>query len=937
MFKKYAKAFGPGTLLFLGAGAAFSQPTWEVCIDPMNTQPYSNDFGSYQMPVDPNADPIVGFTFGTSGTITYGGSMGPCFNPGNTANVAGSLGFKVGPLGSVQDSFDDNMVLTFGMPVSPARPWSHTEIVVDGTHTIFGQSGLAIRFVKNTARGIVIQTNITNVQAHLEVDVVGDATRVQWNLTNTDTAAAHALGLWFGQWCAMQSALPSATTGTPTSGFGGGKDLYIVLPGQRPLTTDRRFIRSQNPATFPQTASIYFGQSDPYGLKLENGPTDATGDVNGQNSDATQVDEIAFGSSGLPYGGYGPGLLAGESGDPFFSDDVQPQRLGIPDAYLQKYYPTPVSVGGSRQIVSYYRSTWGRSNYALPYAAVVDAPQLVATDPNDSNTLVNNPFTIRVWVDDFIGYAANDNTQIDLNNVRITLNLPQGLTLVSGSNVKTINFVPSRQMRFVDFQVQADGVEFGELPYEVLVNATPGGSKQITGIINVAATPRYRLQPQANLITAPWIFADSSWDVVLGLTSPNDFQAFDWDPVQLGYVISSSAARGKGTWIILNSGSTVENQYNGNPQQAPDTTTGAPLIQLKQGWNLIGNPYNYSFPLGQISGVSGGNQSNSFTWAELVQQGAVSGSLSYWDTNTQSYKFIDGLDDLIVPNRGYWIYSFDAAEVTLSVPPIFAPGLPGSFRSTQHKWTDTDKQWKLNLTARSPKSIDDQNYVGLVPNAKLANSLRHMEPPMGPTQDVGVSFEGTINGKTMPLAQSLSDKPGKQEWKMTVRNLQAGPVTVNWPNLNALPKNVRFTLVDLTTNTRRELRKASGYTYQAKDNEVRNFKVQIQPGTTARAMIGNVVVNPIAGRANGKSRPVVINYTLTAAGTTSIRILSGSGKVIYNVARGRADSSGENSATWMLQDNANRAVPPGTYRAEITVEDADGNRSQRTVPINVIR
>ena len=201
---------------------------------------------------------------------------------------------------------------------------------------------------------------------------------------------------------------------------------------------------------------------------------------------------------------------------------------------------------------------------------------------------------------------------------------------------------------------------------------------------------------------------------------------------------------------------------------------------------------------------------------------------------------------------------------------------------------------------------------------------------------ISLSLEQSLNGQPTRLAQALSETTGAQEFSMKVESRDAGPVTVTWPNLSTIPKNVRVRLVDVATGDTRDLRKNSGYTFQADSRSIREFKLQLEPGVTNRAVIGNVVVTR-DGRATGRSAPVVVNYTLAADASTSVRILASNGREVYSVTRGRADKAGQNSVTWNLRDNANRAVAPGAYKVEIVAEGDGGDRVRKFVPITVIR
>ena len=940
--RKVVGSFVFGAVSVAGAHAQI----WSSCIDPQNNTPYSNDF-------------LVGTVFsdlmvasmGFSGTVTYGGANGPCFAPNAiTANVRGRIGFSVGPTGSVQTDFDDNMALTFGMPFEPGGSWSYAcSTIFDPatqtrTKTLFGASALNLAFVGASHRYIYGETVNDTVRIRCRVDVIGDAARLQWTMTNEGDT--RQIGLWFGQWIAMFAGTPDpATGGIISSGPGADKVPYVFVPGQKPPLTDRRWIRSQDSSNYPAYVNFNFGQTTAYGLRVENGPSASTTNPQTGQSDATQSAEFVVGKANFL-------LNAPDGGDNDFPDFIIPDTFYGQTAYIQKFGEQTVVGGGTRVITHYFRSTWGQANYVLPYTAVVDAPKLLATDDDGSgstetNGLFKNPFPLRVYIDNVGGYSDID-TGFILNDVKVKVTLPTGLNFVgfpttTRTRQLVIPQVQARQIQFVDFGVEADGIEFGDLQYQVDISSTPGGTKQIKGVVQVAATPRYRLYelggPTANAITTPFVFLDSSWDVVLGLSTPTDYQAFEWDPQLKGYVLSTSAKRGIGAFIVNNTGGEVLNSLGGTPTTPPDTVpfpddnSGRYPLQLKSGWNLIGNPYNYPITLGQITGVSASNPQVSRTWAQLVTQGIVNGSLASWNASTQTYKFTTSQADRLLPNTAYWIYVNTTADLTISFPPVFAEFLPLSSRAAD-SWTQTEKQWRLNITARNDKSIDDQNFIGVAQSTENANSLRIMEPPMAPTQEIGVSVEGTVNGQITRMAQSLSEKQGKQEFKVMVKAEKEGEVNLTWPNMGTVPKNVHFRLVDVATNTTRDMRSSSGYTFNATAGSTREFKVQIESGAISKPTIGNVVVTR-SGR--GPGSPFNINYTLSASAQTTIRILGSSGKEVFTVTRGRADNAGENTATWNLKDNANRSVAPGSYKVEIIATNNEGENVRRVVPVNVIR
>lgn len=971
-----------GALIAIGGAASAFGQAWDFeCIDPGTATPYSTDFAVTTTRVQST---LINVFMGVSGTVTYGDAGTPnppgddnipCFAETHNIAVAGRFGYAFGSDGSIQDQhpsdpnalsfIDDFMPVTPGAPISPGGSGNYVNTIEDTTSTRFGSNGIGLLFSGLSNRYIRCQSQNGNIRIDLTISVVGDAIQFHWVMTNTD-AASHNIGLWVGNSFAMITAgadrngasISGFPYSAPTNSFAGIKDGYVVLStGGRPPVTEHRYRRAINPNGFPQYADFLFGQTSGFGIRLENGPTEATKDQNG-NSDAEIADEFVLGQQFF--------LLGRIYDDSNFPDVIFPPidpndpDLGSDVGYLdepaciQKFTPRPVAAGSTRTLNYYVRSSWGVSNYSAPYAAVVDAPKLLAEDSSGDveaqNGLRPNPMTIRVYLDNVGGYATI-NQEIDLSSVRVTLGhidpttnnfvntLSDGFALAPGETIsKTIPSVPARAVRFVDFQVAADGVAFGDIPYSVKIEPVPGPTKILSGSIRVASTPRLVLHQDANLVTTPWIFGDTSWESILSpLTTPTDFQAFAWDTQQQGYVISTSAERGKAVWIISSSdqGSIP---LGGNPQSPPDTAAGGKVIQLHGGWNLIGNPYNYAIQVGELVGVSAAAPSQSYPWAQLVNQGLVSGALVYYDTDLQDYVFTGGNDAPIMPNRGYWCYVATQQDLTLSFPAVFQPFLPGSTRAnkTPSRWVQSDKQWRLKLAARTNKSLDAENYVGKAKDLKTAKELRYVEPPLSPVQKVELAISETVDGAPTRLAQSLSEKTGRKEWKVVVTATEAGTVSLTWPNMTTTPKNMKFRLTDTSTGTTRDMRKVSGYSFEAAANSTREFKVEATPGGVTGVVIGSVVVNK-AGRANDPTSPFAINYTLSNDATTSIRILSGSGKEVYTISRGRADKAGENSATWALRDNANRSVAPGTYRVEILAETSTGERVRRVVPINVIR
>jgi hypothetical protein len=296
------------------------------------------------------------------------------------------------------------------------------------------------------------------------------------------------------------------------------------------------------------------------------------------------------------------------------------------------------------------------------------------------------------------------------------------------------------------------------------------------------------------------------------------------------------------------------------------------------------------------------------------------------------------------PTKGYWVFVSDPSEITLNYPPLFDGWVPNQSRTASRPgttsvktWSQSANHWRLKLAARNESNLDAENYIGVAPGNKESAALRVYEPPMAPLSEVGLSISETVNGKETRLAQSLQPKGGKKTFNVNVNVRKPGQVTITWPNLSTVPSNMRFHITDLATGTTRDLRRSSGYTFTVDKAGTRQFQVTAEEGAASRAVIGNVIVTQSGRAAGDRNAPVTISYTLSTDAATSVRILANNGREVYVASRGRADRAGENTITWTLRDKANRAVAPGTYRAEIVAETTGGERVRKVIPVNVIR
>lgn len=923
-----------GRLLTLGLVAASSaaMAQWAgECIDPANTAPFSTDWNITGVGTE-----LMGVAIGATGTVSHGSATNfPC-RPSATLDASGRFAFGVPGAGSAQSTFDDGMAFTMGWSggqSEPAGDYNYALITGPGgdvaTGELFGGGGVGV-FGGASDRYVLITSAVAAGQVQLEARSIADAIRLRWRLIDTTGAGGFGLVWVMNPWMRIQgfdyqgynqsnSAFIRSLSGNAR--FEDRYSGYISFEDGRPLRTEKK--REITDPTFPRYLRAMFGQTDAYGIRLDNGSNSST-------PDASSVDLVKVGN--WVFTSIDNAVTIPLTGDPTGQVDDNDSLL-TNASIVQRFTPVP-STGGTAEIVHYIRSVWSVGSYFDPYSVILDAPRAVHYNGVGGGQSPD-PMIFRIWIDN--QYATIDQ-EVDLVNVSAAITLPAGLSLAPGEpQTRNIARIASNDIQSLEWRVISDGETFGDLPVSVSISTVPGPTKTLSRTVRIAANPVLSLNQGPNMVALPYSFGDSSFDGILGLTTGVDYVAYQWDPSLRAYVPTTSAQRGIGYWVVPNSAQ-ASLPLN-NAQLPTDQGSGGLLVNLQPGWNLVGNPYNYAVQIKQLLGVPEDSNTEALTWDELVTQQFVSSTLTFFQPNAA----LPGGGEYVLqpdtgqmePHRAYWIFVNASLPVRLVWPPLFQEGLPNSGRSLDDRFEQSDREWRLQLSARSTFGVDTNNFVGVVADRKAAQRAQVRKAPEAPGVKLEMAIIDTIDGQPTRMAQAIADRAGRQEYTVVVNAKEAGDVTVTWPNLPSIPRNMRVKIEDPATGSKRDLRASSGYTFRMDQPGTRELKLTVEKSGSSRPVIGNVVVGA-AGR-DAANSPITINYSLSADALVTVRILSATGKEVFTVTRSRSDSAGENTATWTLRDNANRAVAPGTYSVEILAETPNGERVRKIVPVNVIR
>ncbi|MCC6442465.1 MAG: hypothetical protein IT210_03295, partial [Armatimonadetes bacterium] len=339
-------------------------------------------------------------------------------------------------------------------------------------------------------------------------------------------------------------------------------------------------------------------------------------------------------------------------------------------------------------------------------------------------------------------------------------------------------------------------------------------------------------------------------------------------------------------------------------QGTPADTTKPYLLEIRTGWNMIGDPFTFAV---NWTGVRVRDETGEYSLQEAAAKNIVSNIL---------WRFIAGQYEMaftMQPWQGYWVRAFKNA--TLVIPNTTTSAAPAA---AQSRSANTSGNWKVKIVASSGEAVDGSNYIGVSPGAADGFDAAHdaEKPPVLPEMNaLNLSFPHTdwqaAPGGYAGDVRSAGSKT--QVWEFTVENASAGqPVTISWPDMQRVPKNVRLTLIDVDANRQQTMRTTSGYTFRmAQGAASRRFRIESSDARSGTLMITGVAATPL--RAGTGS---TISFSLSQEASVEVSVYTLTGKKLRSVARpsGRA---GGNQVVWDGKDQQGRAVPAGSYLFEV--------------------
>lgn len=752
--------------------------------------------------------------------------------------------------------------------------------------------------------------------------VIGDTVQLEWIVYNTSTAQ-HTVGL---RVCVDAQ-------------FGGGSQQDgqpIYLPDGRTIDAETMIPDPQGGIQIlPAQWLAYDDASNPNvvlrglvsGFEVTNPGT-------------------AGASAGLPSNiAWGQMRNIGQPNQFFFQPNPQASLVNEDWGYAVTWLPVELGPGQSRRFVTYYGMGSSAADYDPPYAMMAYAPFLLKSaegdDPATPDTVETyyytdqedrSPFPLSVFMDNF-GTSS-------LLDASVRIRLPLGLELVSGESLtKSAGTLQRNEIDSVTWNVRATAVR----PGRASVKFTGPRGKVLEREFSIPALPVLNPLPGSTngleMVSIPYEFANTDAEWVfqsLGSLVPGGPATLVRYHPQEGYKFFpssfvSNVAPGVGYWLLNRNREVVNLPSDATPVE--ETVN----VDLQAGWNQIGNPFLVSMRFDQVRVLpaSGGE----WSLEEAVSRNVLQPTLFAYDPASNQYTWeLELSDTRLDPYVGYWVLIRE--DCTLQFPP---PSMASPAQAAPEpaitKQAANPGDWRLGLVVSTPGLASTAQSLAVRAGAGTGLD-RHdvVKPPASLRQDQTYLQSALYPGQNalgMPyLVDTRGPASGKQTWNLIVKtNVVNQPVTVSWPALQGLPRDLIATLVDPVTGQRQYMRTTSSYTFRTGTEPTeRLLKIVVQPRPQ-----GALTVSGVTAAAVGRGS-VGITYTLSADAAVDIRVRNMAGIIVSTPARGTLATAGNNTVLWSGQSDRGTPVPSGRYLCEITARSVmTGEAISVIAPLEVRR
>ena len=384
----------------------------------------------------------------------------------------------------------------------------------------------------------------------------------------------------------------------------------------------------------------------------------------------------------------------------------------------------------------------------------------------------------------------------------------------------------------------------------------------------------------------------------LGEADPTVWRSFKW--INGAYQENAgNLALGSAVWLISKEGASI-NTSNGYSTALLSGKT----INLSNGWNQVGNPYNFPIQLTDDSQV----QLSTTVEQKLYQ---YSGGENYTEST------------IMQPGSGYWIYS--SGSGTIKINPIF--GFSSSSKQLASKAT---VGWKAIIEVVVGLQKDKVTAFGLHPEASNGYDQRDFHEPPVIGEYVTAYFEhpeaGSLNEDIRLEGENL------YTWPLSIQTNQRGIAEISIPDIYEIPSYLEVKLYDPVSRIVYNMRDEASIRITSQGSENPYYlellvgsSEQIEDQLDAIGVVPNTF--ELAQNIPNPFNPVTnIRVSLVEEANVTLKVYNLLGEEMNTLVLNRSLDKGNHRFIWAGKDDNGNQLPSGVYLYRMEVNSLQGQR-----------
>ncbi len=384
----------------------------------------------------------------------------------------------------------------------------------------------------------------------------------------------------------------------------------------------------------------------------------------------------------------------------------------------------------------------------------------------------------------------------------------------------------------------------------------------------------------------------------LGEADPTVWRSFKW--INGAYQENAgNLALGSAVWLISKEGASI-NTSNG---YSTALLTGK-TINLANGWNQVGNPYNMPIQLTDDSQV----QLSGTVEQKLYQ---YSGGENYTEST------------IMQPGSGYWIYS--SGSGTIKINPIF-----GFNSSSKQLASKTTIGWKATIEVVAGLQRDKVTAFGLHPEASNGYDRRDFHEPPVIGEYISAYFKhpeaGSLNEDIRLEGEDL------YTWPLAIQTNQRGIAEISIPDIYGIPNYLEVKLYDPVSRIVYNMRDEASIRITSQGSENPYYlellvgsSEQIEDQLDAMGVVPSTF--ELAQNIPNPFNPVTnIRVSLVEEANVTLKVYNLLGEEMNTLVLNRSLGKGNHRFIWAGKDDNGNQLPSGVYLYRMEVNSLQGQR-----------